>query len=483
MRIWAPAFLSIAAALGCGCWGEVEDIYPDASALDTEDTGTQAGQPQLIEGGGAGGGSIDGSLAVFAVDEESGDPVAGARVMLARGEGDATTGESDDQGRADFEEQGLEGPLDLHVLADGYVLESAVGIDAAWVTLPLRPELGLTEHAQAMIAGELLGVDQLPEAAGTEHRTFIVGWGPPMESLLSVREPLRTGPAESSPIDIDQYGTSFGLQVRAEPGALYAIAGIVQTWGNDDPDDDVYDWRMAGVVTGLNPSPAATINGVEINLDIVLGTETHIDLGSPPAAYETAGVQLLADLGSEGTLWLEGRPTSNHELFPAPALDGPLEGGLPLAIGRCDQELTVEDGGWSPESMPAGRMYARDLESFIGWSEIDPYVLWPLPPPPAQLWWDGQKLSCLPHSGTDIGGFSVSDGEGLELWRVTVTGELPDELPFPDLPEQWGFDGIPQSGVTVRSWTAKMSADPNDWSYSEFAASISETTYTASAVE
>ncbi len=483
MKRWAPAFLPVAVTFCVGCWGEVEEIYPDASVIDTEDTGTQTDQPQPIEGGGAGGGAIDGSLTVFAVDEESGDPIAGAGLLLANGEGWTATAETDDNGRADLEQQDLEGPLDLHVLADGYVLESVVGIDAAWVTLPLRPEQGLSEHAQAMIAGELRGVDQLPEVAGTEHRTFVVGWGPPLESLLSVREPLRTGPEESSPINIDQYGASFGLQVKPEPGALYAIAGTAQTWGNDDPDDDVYDWRLAGVVTGLDPSPATTLNGVEIELDIFLGTETHVDLGSPPSAYATADVQLLADLGGEGTLWLKGRPTSNHDLFPAPALEGPLEGGLPLAIGRCDQQLTVEDGGWSPESMPAGRMYARDLESFIGWSETDPYVLWPLPPPPAQLWWDGQKLGCLPHSGTDVGGFSISDGETLELWRVTVIGELPDELPFPDLPEQWSFDGIPQSGVTVRAWTAKMSADPNDWSYSEFAASISETTYTASAVE
>ena len=113
-----------------------------------------------------------------------------------------------------------------------------------------------------------------------------------------------------------------------------------------------------------------------------------------------------------------------------------------------------------------------------------PYIFDAVGSPPAQLGWDGAQFTCFPSTGTSTGTVVVQGAaDGVQHWRATVFGALPDSLPAPLFPADWGWDDAPATGVVVRAWTTVLDADTNYLSFDNFHALVRVTAENATLIE
>ena len=134
--------------------------------------------------------------------------------------------------------------------------------------------------------------------------------------------------------------------------------------------------------------------------------------------------------------------------------------------------------------MPYGRVYARDLEELSAYDGDNPYVVDAMQSPPGQLVFDGERVTCFPPAGTTFGGYVFVDTQsGVESWRVTVLGTLPESLPVPQLPADWGAALVPSGPGLLRVTSARTDADPQDSSFAEFWYHVTTTATSAVIIE
>ncbi len=131
------------AVLVMACSSETPPIQGDGGT-DTSDPAIH--DQYFIEGGGTTGGPVDGLFVMWFVDDPSGDPVVGIRVMVGNDPETALTGETDSDGRVVFEDESLVGPIDVHFLAQDYPVGSIYGLNASYVTIKCRRKCEHTTH-------------------------------------------------------------------------------------------------------------------------------------------------------------------------------------------------------------------------------------------------------------------------------------------------------------------------------------------------
>lgn len=441
--------LALAALALGGCWGDVNPIFPDGGA-GTDDTDPPP-EPELYPGGGVGAGPIDGCLNLYFVDETTGAALPGVQVMIGNDPLTALLGETAADGLVVLVDPALAGAVDVHAWTPGYVLETTLALAWTNATLLLRPEGAVTEGATATVSGELTGFDALLEPGPTEYRVARIFYGEPVASLL----PFRDGdfaPRGSDSVELrpDTEGGAFSLSVPARPGALYALAGLMETYGTIDPADDAADWSFLGVVGGLSPAPGDAIEDVDLPLDTPLTVFVNVVLAGVPSSFERKDVYLGLDLGAMGTAWLEAtRPNTDTFVFKAPWPSGDFADASPLLVGAAEQDVVdAADAGPAAE-LPRSFLVDRGFETWLGYEDL-PRVLGTPLPAPASLAWDGAGFSCLPTTGRDLGQLVVSDAAtGAELWRVTAWDDLPGSIPYPALPADWDAPAVPAGGVAI----------------------------------
>jgi hypothetical protein len=466
--------------LAAGCWGDVVPVWPDGP-VDTDTGSGDAAEP--IPGGGIGGGPLDGRLDLFLFDEETGAPVAGARVLLVR-EGTTLTAGTDADGHAVFADDGLAGPVDLHALAEGFVPESFLALDAAGATLPLRPAAPAPAPAAATLTGTVGGWEEVPEPSATQRRAVLVAYGPRWSELAPYREPLIGLPVPRMVVEIGDEDPVFELEVPPVPGALFFFGGLVETFGTAGTADDVCYWSLFAAMPGLDPQPGGTQSGLQAELDEGLPVTFHAGLNAFPSTYERAGIELVYDLGDQGTVWVPGIRQGGRWVFAAPDQTGPLAVGAPFVIGRGDQAVTVEEGAGDVGAAPLGRFVARNLGALLEYTSASPFLVPGMPSPPAQVGFDGAAFHCLAMAGTDLAQVSVAAAAGgEEHWRITAFGDLPGTVDLPPFPADWGFAGIPEVALIVRAWTAAFSTGQDGMSFANYPALVREVAFEAVEVE
>ena len=170
----------------------------------------------------------------------------------------------------------------------------------------------------------------------------------------------------------------------------------------------------------------------------------------------------------------------------------PLSGGLPggtntlpvtCSVPPVMPDVEEEDLEDPVLTMPQGRRFRRDLDELSAYTDEEPYMVAVLPSPPAALAWDGGRFSCWPQNGTHLGAVIIEDyADRAPYWRSTVFGPLQPFLDPPSFPSDWGWSGVPADGLLLRAWTAKLSIDPNELRYVDFAGAVNDTAHAAAAI-
>lgn len=465
------------ASAGVGCWGDVVSIYPDGGT----DTGTGSGpvEPEFIPGGGVGGGPITGRINLYFFDEATGNGIQGASVMLGSDPETALLGETDVDGLVVFEATDLAGPVDLHVWAEGYSIESYYGLGATNATLAVRPlDFQSASPAPATLTGTVTGFDEIPDPGADEYKVFAVLFGPPVGAALDDRDPVLERAVETEVVPVEETSHTFSIQVPPGPGMLYALGGLrIVT----DETEEQYQWTHLGLVTGVESEPGEVISDLEITLNTPLFIEMGVSVGVIPAPYDVKDSAVALSLGNEGTIWFLGRVDDSDTWYNVPDLVGDLASGRVLVVGLADQEIDTDDDLLS--LTPRGRRYEQTLSDFTGYA-LEPYFFSSLPLSVAQLAWDGTNFSCFPPSGTNLATIVLLGAEdGVQAWRATVFGELPATVSAPPPPVSWNGPWIPETYVLIRAWTVVLDADIDDFNFDDFPLLVRDTAENAVLIE
>ena len=481
--IRAIAVVALASLAFGGCWGDVNPIFPDGGA-GTDDTDSPP-EPELYPGGGVGGGPIDGRLNLYFVDETTGAALPGVQVMVGADPLTALLGETGADGLVVFVDPALSGAVDVHAWSVGHVLETTLALAWTNATLLLRPEGAATEGATATISGELTGFDALLEPGPTEYRIARIYYGEPFASLFPFcRHDFSPRGPDSAELRPDTEGGAFSLTVPARPGALYALAGLMETFGTIDPADDTADWSLLGVVGGLSPAPGGSLEGIDLPLETPLTVFVGVVLAGVPSSFERKDVYFGLDLGAQGTAWMEAkRPSADTFLFTAPWPSGDFADASPLLMSAAEQELGDDADAGSTAELPRSFLVDRGFDTWLGYEDLPRVIGSPLPAP-ASLAWDGAGFSCLPTTGRDLGRLVVSDaGTAAELWRVTAWGDLPGSIPYPALPGAWDPPAAPQGGVAIEVFVDTLVEGTSEMLFGDFSELVTTRAITGAVIE
>lgn len=228
--------------------------------------------PEIIPGGGIGGGEIDGEVNVFVLDGQTDAPIAGATVAI----GD-TEKQTDAKGLVTFTD--VEGKQTIAVKADGYRSQVMVGANGANITMGLAPRTSTPE--QATLSGTIAGWSSITVPTGHVKLGAVV---------YSQTDDLGH-PANNLPTPNDANACLAGQEcnwsvvTRTGSVTLTAMIFDVDPKGTADRTDD--EVTVIGYATkqGITVSPGVNQSGLVLDPIEAGNLETvTIDPGTPPAA-------------------------------------------------------------------------------------------------------------------------------------------------------------------------------------------------------
>lgn len=435
------------------------DTDTDTDA-DTDDPSTH--DDHFIEGGGSTGGPVDGLFVMWLVDDPGGDPIAGARVMIVDDEESAVTGETDDDGRVVFEDASLEGPLDVHVLAEGYPAGSLFGVDATYVTI----ERQRSDHDPACetvtLAGTADGMGNVPDPSGPGIvKMAIVRHGLPIEELESGEyEEIEQEEVDGKPVNVvvpASGSLSWSLETYTATGALWGIAGLMDT------SAQVFTATHLALAPGFDPQADSGEDPV-LEFSIPLEETLEIALQGGPDGVEILRATALCDLGEDGSVAIPslstGASTATQLFLPdldaAPLSDAGIE---IIVFGALDDE---------DDETSCGRIYrGDDLVPWPGSLAVDDMFGWP-----TDLLFDGQSLAVTMPAGIDHFSVVATDEQEREIWTAAVWAPPADTVPLPPFPEDWGFEGIPSQDLELEASAIAFDGDINEMVFDDIRDSL-----------
>ena len=438
--------------------------------------------------GGMGGGPIDGTLNVVVINDDTGDGVDGAFVVI----GDAATsphqGTADDLGQITFSGPELEGPITVTAAAEGYEMASMVTFDAQDVTIFLRqipiPTPGGGPFPPGRQIGRVYGHILFGDATGVGSPAWNLVPAPRTSTEIKRVYVTTTAPnvfanpyAPVQPIDyagFDPDQVAWAYEVRARPSAvaIVAIAGLY------DPAKDPTGFGVTGfqpfamgIKRGVLVGPAEVVENVDVVINIPLDGIVQVNLAEPPRLStpgergpEYYSVKPFIDLGGEGVISLNKNGLSRPplpEVAPNEYLFAPGQTAMlltnmpPLAGDLGDASYTFQVGAWSgdrsnPYSVRVAQGY-RDVSlpvevgDFLGTPRlVDPRPNGQASGPSFRFEAEG------PASGEATFHYHRFDGlDGRPVYTAITRGDV-FEVELPKLGTR-GFPGIP-AGENIQ-WT------------------------------
>lgn len=283
---------------------------------------------QVAGSGGTTGGPINGYVTFFLIDENEA-PIVGATVLV-----DDQEAVSDANGEVEFEV--AQGPVTVHMFADGRIPLSVVGIDARSVTVTLwKPDIsfdfGTKEAEIGRIAGLITGWDRLPPLVTTSPNTVSerFAWVLPIASGETpfIQQQTRENSDYATDYAIGGVFEDYALMVDAPTTkALYAFGG---RYAYDfDTDEDETLTTHLGVLLDLDLAPGQTLDGRNIDLSHAL---EPMDVSFQDVPSELTQVDGYISLGlprDNGTISVGPTKVASGRLHSvnAPRLEGTLEG-------------------------------------------------------------------------------------------------------------------------------------------------------------
>ncbi|MEQ8280591.1 MAG: hypothetical protein RMA76_14740 [Deltaproteobacteria bacterium] len=285
-----------------------------------DDNTNNTPQPRNVDpiaGGGTAGGSIDGVLTIFVLDEDDA-PIADATVLVA--DGVDLSARTDAEGRVDFNDAALAKGVSVHIFKDGFEFSSAFGFDASVVTIVLddgadvEPPMGQV----GTVTGTITGWENLPANSATAARVAqISALG---DDLADFMQAPRPGTAtlmdpEGTPTNLVINGndpfpmwTDYALRADTRAEKILAVSGLF------DVPTQTFD------ITHIGIADAALTAGATVSANLALSNALDTEL-----TITASNLPMLAN---------------DNALFAA-ELDGLL---VPLSGGALDNGMRTGNG-------------------------------------------------------------------------------------------------------------------------------------------
>jgi hypothetical protein len=277
----------IATAAACG--GGMGDDAP----------GDDSVEPVLVPGGGVTGAAIDGTVNVFVIDRDSGEPIAGATVQIGE-----LVAHSNTLGLAIFDDAALAGLVTVTVTASGMVTTTWIGVVGTSATVPLEA----ATPPQAEVTGTISGWDQLPSPSLGNYNLGVVLYG--ITDDVGARENHLTQaapggiPANTCIKSAVSNSCAWQLNTRVGRQVLFAVIVEGDPQGTtSDPSDDTY--TLIGYASSGSMTLAAGQSVTNQSLVITpTNARSPLTVGFPaaPAGLGDLLALPMLDLGDDGRL-------------------------------------------------------------------------------------------------------------------------------------------------------------------------------------
>lgn len=399
--------------------------------------------PEKFEGGGAGGGAIDGRLNLYLYDEDTEEPVQGATVLVGDGQDPDLVGETDEDGLVTFRKAGLEGPIDVTFGKSGYHTSTIVGLDAANFTSGMDADGASPAVGTATITGTVAGVADLPAPTETEIYAGLVGFAVPRDQERQDVEQ----PEGNHNIVANGFGPeTFELLVPAGEVTLVSYLVRVILNGPGDTDNEI-EYLSIGLLRGVEAAEGETVDAGEIpevaDVSETLATEW------PAPVIGTDRVRGLAavDLGEDGLIPFLNPGDPDAAEFPVPPLEGELGDATYLILAAATDSEAQADADASPGSNLLVPTSSRILRGFD--SASDPPALPALLALPSSMGGEGRTFSFEAISAANVYGVNFREpGDDEPTWGVAVLDGATTSFTLPDVPS--GLADLPSGEVEMR---------------------------------
>ncbi len=283
--------LGLVTAAVTGCGGDVE--------------------PEIIPGGGIGGGEIDGVANIYVIDDMTREPIAGATVVVGNVEGVTdTTGL--------FVAEEVDGPQTVIVKAANYRSAMWIGADGANMTINLELAKDPTPPS-ATLSGQINGFSAITVAAN--HVKTAAVWYSQTDDLGDPRNEIVTPNDMHTCLSLGNINCTFSVRTRSGNLALIAAVFDRDTKGTLPPGDDtqtLIGWASRGGVV-VQAGVDQSAQDLTMILSASLVTET-VDFGTVPTSLPERGALIGIDLGPDGVFQLPLWRTPSEPSLLVPSL-------------------------------------------------------------------------------------------------------------------------------------------------------------------
>ncbi|HJL15040.1 MAG TPA: IPT/TIG domain-containing protein [Sandaracinaceae bacterium LLY-WYZ-13_1] len=446
----------------------------DGSETTAEDAFTYFDSADPFSGG-LGGGPIEGSINLTAIDSMTGAPIPDAFAIIGEDLDTEHQGLTDSLGQITFSGDDIVPPVTIHVAKHCYEKTSVVAFDARDVTVFMVPWMdpmcgeggpppgGGRGRNGAFIEGELIwyGPNEMgpnpwgnvPEPReGWERVAYVYT----TQRALGAENPdpaaggsIQRVTEEIVPESI--LGYPYSIFARPAGLAVYALAGLENT------SEGRFIPYVMGVARNVLAGPGETVSGVDVVMNIPLDHYVETELTELPMEARTGPdrfrLQANIDLGGEGVIVrnvngdeldvLRRRDASRTFRFVAqPALEGTLsDGRYRIEAGWYTGDLdsppytiAVEQGVTAVDS-------SITIGGFNGIPQATAPAYGDRLPADRILRWSADGPDPSMHIVLIIG------ADGNPAWRMFVPGNV-REAPIPNLSTIEGIDDMPSGFLT-----------------------------------
>ena len=398
--------------------------------------------PKLIEGGGVADGKVNGTLFVYAIDDETRAVMASASVRVGDSSDPAPcTGLTDSTGLAKFQQDncpGLKGPVTVTVSAAGYSPVTWIGVNGTNLTIPIR-NTNPPPVPTATVSGTIAGWDSM--AVPPAHHQTLALIAASQSDLLGDRannlsQGMRTVLVGLLPVQIPQNVCVLNAAVSdcnwtltTRTGAQAHVALVVDQFDNNTPDSDADDtFTLTGIAMkrGLTFDEDATATGE--TLDMLTDADMQAftaSFASLPSGMDYMGGFPALELGNEGRIG-----------FTLPALDMTHTTSripkLAGALADAHYSLIAQAQDAKDQDRPSSLAWMRTVD--VG----APVALASWLPPPSNILVNAGTYSWSAVSGATVHGAEIQNIQGQRVWSITafdgstsftLPGLSPDPLP------------------------------------------------------
>jgi hypothetical protein len=371
-----------------------DDTPPDSSTPDAY----VLPDPEVLPGGGVGGGPIASGIHVYAFDENTDLPIANASVTIG-----SVTGTTDATGLFTTTDPSITGKQTILVSAQGYRPQLWVGVNGANVTIQLAPTAA---PPFAAIAGDIPGFSNITVTPGHQKRGS-VQYTQEDSAPQAVNEIRTAGNTNRCTVASNSTASCpYAIVTRTGPVALFA------TIVDFNPTTNTQALISFAYKTGLTPSQGTAVTGQDLTLippaELV---DVTTNFGTPPAELVSlVGVFELSLPGEGNAILNVSLPSTPSKMPPLSRFPGASYRFLGLAQSQ-DQTALV-----APLRSTTGN--AIDVGTWLA--------------PPSNIGGSHQQITFTPSTAT-IHTIAIADQTtsylGVTILDDTTAVDIPITLP------------------------------------------------------